>query len=268
MAPKFVAPNISLPSFSCPHCGALASQRWFRLGAIEFGDSQTPWILRSSELAQMKEDRDRKQVEQRIPPSIWELYERLATGEAFFRDLNDWGRHKLELNNIHVSECYSCKRLSLWKFDMLLFPREKFEVEANADLNEDIRRDFDEARAVLDISPRSTAALLRLCIQKLCKQLGYAGKDLNAEIGEMVRKGLAPQVQMALDTVRVVGNESVHPGSMDLRDDRETATKLFTLINRIAYDMITHPKELEGLYSSLPLTKLAGIAERDGQASE
>jgi len=51
--------------------------------------------------------------------------------------------------------------------------------------------------------------------------LGESGKDINADIGNLVKKGLSPLVQKALDTVRVVGNECVHPGTMDLKDDRE-----------------------------------------------
>jgi hypothetical protein len=38
-------------------------------------------------------------------------------------------------------------------------------------------------------------------------------------------------VQQSLDIVRVIGNDAVHPGQIDLTDDIETATKLFVLIN-------------------------------------
>ena len=71
------------------------------------------------------------------------------------------------------------------------------------------------------------------------------------------------RVQQALDIVRVVGNEAVHPGTMDLKDDRETAAKLFGLVNRIAYDTITHPKDLKKLMADLPSDKVAAIAKRD-----
>jgi len=112
---------------------------------------------------------------------------------------------------------------------------------------DDTRADFDEARSVLDLSPRSAAALLRLCIQKLCKHR-LPGKDLNNDIAVLVKQGLDPLVQKALDIVRVVGNNAVHPGELDLKDDRATAAKLFELVNRIAQDLITHPKELQELF--------------------
>jgi len=53
---------------------------------------------------------------------------------------------------------------------------------------------------------------------------------------------------LAFDLVRVIGNNAVHPCALDLKDDRETAAKLFVLVNRIADDMISHPKQLDALY--------------------
>jgi hypothetical protein len=88
---------------------------------------------------------------------------------------------------------------------------------------------------VFGASPRSSAALLRLAIQKLCKHLGFPGDNINADIKAMVGQGLAVQVQRALDIVRVIGNEQVHPGVLDVRDDPEMATRLFELVNFIPH---------------------------------
>ena len=135
----------------------------------------------------------------------------------------------------------------------------------NEDLNKDIQKDYNEAASIVEKSPRAAAALLRLGIQKLCKQLGEEGSNINKDISELVKKGLAIQIQQALDIVRVVGNESVHPGQIDLDDNKEIALKMFELINVIAQTMITQPKEIEKLYSSLPEEKLDGIAKRDSK---
>jgi hypothetical protein len=61
----------------------------------------------------------------------------------------------------------------------------------------------------------------------------------------------------------VIGNEAVHPGELNLRDDREIATKLFKLVNFIAAKMISEPKEIQDLYNGLPSTKLEAINRRD-----
>ncbi len=269
MPPKHVTPVTSCNSFSCPRCGALADQRWFTVGArsIKNDDSSDlPSFWRLEAVGRLRNNSKFASTfeSQKEFEDYFQRVEKAAIGEILLRPANgDTRYHSNVIENVHVSLCYSCKEIALWKYDALLFPREKYDVAPNSDLNEDIRHDFDEAREVLDISPRGAAALLRLCLQKLCLQLGFPGKNINDDIGEMVKKGLNPKIQKALDIVRVVGNEAVHPGTMDLRDDRETAIKLFGLVNHIAFDMITQPKEIEALYSSLPPVKLAAIVKRD-----
>jgi hypothetical protein len=95
--------------------------------------------------------------------------------------------------------------------------------------------------------------------------LGEKGTDLNADIAALVKKGLPATIQKALDLVRVIGNEAVHPGSMDLRDDTATAIALFGLVNMIIQNQITHPKEIDSLYGSLPTAKVDGIKKRDAE---
>jgi hypothetical protein len=102
-------------------------------------------------------------------------------------------------------------------------------------------------------------------VQKLCAQLGEKGSSIDADIASLVKKGLSPVIQQALDSVRVIGNEQVHGGTMDLRDDERTALYLFDLVNLIADQMISQPMAVKALYEKLPPGKLDGIAQRDGK---
>jgi hypothetical protein len=102
---------------------------------------------------------------------------------------------------------------------------------AHPDTPDTVKVDFDEARSVFGRSPRSSAALLRLSIQRICIHLGLPGKNLNEDIGKLVAAGLPIEIQQSLDIVRVVGNNQVHPGTLDVRDDPETAEHLFELVN-------------------------------------
>ena len=68
-----------------------------------------------------------------------------------------------------------------------------------------------------------------------------------------------------MDVVRVVGNNAVHPGSLDMKDDTKTAHKLFALVNLIAEVMISQPKHVEAMYDSLvPEGAKDAISKRDG----
>jgi hypothetical protein len=129
----------------------------------------------------------------------------------------------------------------------------------------DVAQDFDEARATFPTSARASAALLRLALQKLCKDLGQSGENLNADIAALVKSGLRPSIQQALDVVRVIGNNAVHPGEIDVRDDPQTALALFGLINMIVQVMISEPREVTELYSKLPEGALKAIDKRDSQ---
>lgn len=134
----------------------------------------------------------------------------------------------------------------------------------NEDLDQDIKDDYLEARSIVNKSPRGAAALLRLALQKLCKQLGEPGTNINTDIASLVKKGLRPSIQQALDIIRVTGNESVHPGTLDMKDNRDVALEMFKLINLIAEVMITEPKRIDALYGTIvPEDKQKAIEVRD-----
>jgi hypothetical protein len=164
---------------------------------------------------------------------------------------------------VELAECTYCENYSIWYKKQMVYPYSKNALLPNFDLPDDIKADYEEARSIVSLSPRGAAAILRLAIQKLCKHLGEKGKDLNTDIGELVKKGLPPRIQQALDIVRVIGNNAVHPGQIDLNDDPETAEKLFELVNLIADVMITQPKTIDKLYEKIPPGQKEAIENRD-----
>jgi hypothetical protein len=260
MSAKHVPPSISSVSFSCPHCGAHAHQTWYKACAKRIADNSTPDRPDVEQLELVRND-DKLPVEMREKLSIY--FERCIGGEVFLGDRDNAVYKEQSLENVSVSGCYSCKRLAVWINDRVVYPPLRHGVEPNADLPEEVIRDYEEARSIVDLSQRGAAALLRLAIQKMCVVLGEPGKNIDDDIASLVKKGLDPRVQKALDIVRVIGNEAVHPGQIDLRDDRDTATELFSLVNLIADIMISQPKAIDALYDSLPTSKLKGITDRD-----
>jgi hypothetical protein len=158
-----------------------------------------------------------------------------------------------------------CKKFSIWYESKMVYPSFEGVQPPNQDLSEEIQKDYQEAASILQKSPRGSAALLRLAIQKLCKDLGEEGKNINNDIKNLVAKGLPPAVQKSLDIVRVIGNDAVHPGQIDISDDIETAKILFKIVNLIAEKIITEKKEIEEIYNSLPKAKRQEIEKRDSK---
>lgn len=166
---------------------------------------------------------------------------------------------------LSIVTCRACDKLQIWLDDTMIFPKMNNIPEPNESMSDDIKGIYKEAANVFEYSPRASAALLRLAVQKLCKELGEKGNNIDNDIGELVKKGLPEQIQMALDSVRVIGNNAVHPGSIDLNDNKEDAKMLFSVLNFIIDRMIREPKEVEELYGTLPKNSLAHIEKRDNK---
>lgn len=251
-----ILPSPDLTSFSCPHCGAHAAQQWFTLCAKLIQDNlRRPFIPQSEDL-DYSQDADPEEL---AKAKAWVA--KMCSKEIFFSEETK-NFVSTEIHNIFVSNCFNCKRNSLWHNRNLVFPLQRDGSAPNVDLDGDIQADINEARSILNASPRGAAALLRLAVQKLCRQLGEDGKNIDRDIQKLVDKGMDPHLQQAFDTVRVIGNEAVHPGELNLKDDRQTAITLIDLINIVAQQLISNRKAIAAIYATLPKSKLAGIEAR------
>lgn len=265
MSKRPTPPSISATAFDCPHCGAFTTQHWYKLHADRIGEKERVPSIPDAETreriskAKDLEDAQRERLLAWIDTVLagLVLLDRNLSGAYVYSDVG----------NLHLSECYNCKKIAVWVHGTPVFPSQRAGVAPNSDLPQELVADFEEARAIVDNSPRGAAALMRLVVQKLCISLDEKGKNIDDDIASLVSKGLNPLVQKALDVVRVIGNEAVHPGTVDLKDDRDTALRLFGLVNAIADQMITHPKSVNEMYDQLPPAKLAAIDLRNEKAA-
>jgi hypothetical protein len=259
-------PAIDKVAFECPHCAAFTSQTWYELYArARPSDQRTPLMPNPVALEEIRND---KEMKTDLKERMVEYFTKLNAGLVFLERSSDGRTLYLELENLHISQCFVCQKIAIWVKDQLAHPAARTGPAANEDLPEDILRDYNEASSLVAISPRGAAALLRLAIQKLCVHLGGKGKSIDEDIARLVQLGLAPLVQRALDAVRVIGNEAVHPGTLDLKDDVDTANKLFRLVNVIAEQMISNPKHVNEIYAKIPDAKLKAIESRDSKTGE
>jgi len=250
-------PSIHETAFACPHCAAYTSQQWYATFSNPY-EKTSPHFPSVEFVEAMTRDTD---LDQRMREDMKRWAQRMWQREPFLEE--DRKYCDQTVRNLSLSQCFACSKISVWVADRLVFPTKSIGPIPNADLPKDIASVFDEARRVIGESPKGAAALLRLCVQKLCIHLGEKGEKIDEDIKSLVVKGLNPTVRKSLDIVRVVGNEAVHPGTIDLNDDRETALALFDLVNAIADQMISHPKRVDSLYEKLPAGKRQAIEKRD-----
>lgn len=257
------SPGLDKTAFVCPHCKAHALQHWYGLGA--YRRNGAPPLYTVEKIQAVIKAEQAKPAEKRSADNLKaykKLLDSIEHGDPAISD--DDTRYMSPIDNSNISVCFACKRETLWIADKIIYPVPSGEApEPNPDLPTEVRNDYLEAAQVLKVSPRSAAALLRLALEKMCGTLLGQKADINTMIGTLVERGLNPTIQQALDVVRVVGNEAVHPGTLDLKDDVETTGRLFLLINLIAEAMISHPKHVAELYKIIPENKLKGIEQRD-----
>jgi len=183
----------------------------------------------------------------------------------------------------YTAFCSRCNDSSLWrvteyingqfgrhdKSAEMLFPDKGNAPLPDQDMPEDVKADYIEAARIFSKSPRGAAALLRLGLQKLCKHLGQDGKNINTDIRKLSTDNvLPPMVVKVADTVRITGNNAVHPGEMSDEDFDYVASKMFDLLNFIVRKAISEPSELEALYRMTPEAPRMAAERTDGRSDD
>lgn len=220
-----VSPRADLDSFTCPHCGCHATQeRWTLYSCV-------------------------RPVAGTGPRPVCELAQGRKGSKA-----------RTNRNLVTVSLCPECRGACLWVDDTLVHPVTDEVPAPHADLPEDVRVDYEEAAAIRQVSPRGAAALLRLCIEKLCAHAELPGGTLSARIGALAKRGVPPTVQRALDLVRIAGNGAIHPGQSVTTDG---ISSLFGVVNYIAEMLIALPRRIDESYEAIPEGARQAIEKRD-----
>jgi hypothetical protein len=227
MAAKIVPPTLGGDSFSCPHCGALAHQYWFKAIPESYGRGERPVVISPDVIIEMHQMLENSRDDDNgNGKRIREFLTRYQKNEITFTTHKNSSSSHWQMVNVAFSQCHSCDGFAIWVNDGIVYPSHDVAILPHDDMPADVKVDFIEAVEIVNKSPRGAAALLRLAIQKLMPHLNERGKNLNDAIGNLVKNGLDQRVQKALDVVRVTGNNAVHPGELDLKDDTATAMQL------------------------------------------
>lgn len=236
---QYIPPVYGEESFNCPNCSAHAQQNWYEI--IKYASSR------------------RSDYDLSFPLRIFDI----EIGEP----ASEIAKNGYLTNNLTaISKCHVCEKISVWLDGEMVYPVEAIAPLPSPDMPEDVTEIYNEARTISPLSPTAAAALLRLALEKLLPQVGAQKANINVMIGELVSKGLSKKVEQALDSLRVIGNEAVHPGTIDLKDNAEVSITLFKLLNVVVDQMITQQKDIDDMYSLITETKRKGIEDRNNKA--
>jgi Domain of unknown function (DUF4145) len=222
----YFPPKFAEPEFHCPHCGVYAHQYWREMLSTDGGGYNHIYL-------------DAGRASMIVNPE-----ESFTIGHV-----------------VSISKCGRCNSFSLWRQGNLIYPLSSTIVAPNPDMPAPIQTLYEEARSIADRSPRAAVALLRLALEELLPLLGAKKGTIDNMIAELVADGLNKSVQRALDSIRVIGNEAVHPGVIDLGDSPETAQALFRILNFIIEKTITEKNEVDAIYELIPASKRKYIEE-------
>lgn len=224
-------------NFICPHCKINSRQNWLYTNVVNF-DNTNSFDLVGNEYIERNSGSaiDGSGVECGIKP----------------------------INIISIAMCDNCKKATIWIDDVRVYPEALCVDDPIEEMNEDIKKLYLEAARIVEYSPKGAGAILRLALQTLIKELGYTG-NINDCIKKMVQNGLDSKIQKAMDSIRVIGNNAVHPGEINLDETKENVLVLFRLLNYIVKELIVKPKEIDDLFSELPDGALSAINKRDNK---
>jgi hypothetical protein len=174
--------------------------------------------------------------------------------------------------------CHRCNKASFWLAvpevlsgpgqHRMLWPVRLGGIPAHPEMPADVLRLYDEARQVAAVSPRAAVTLLRVAVDILLRHVvpDAGGKTLTDVVGLAVKQGLNPAVRAALDSLRVIGNDAVHPERLvlDEQDPSVKVTTLCKLLNLVVEQLISVPRLAAEMFESLPDGVRKSIERRDG----
>ncbi len=164
-----------------------------------------------------------------------------------------------------TSRCHKCHEDCVWYNKKMIYPVNTGLPRAHSDMPAEVRTLYEESAQIYNISRRASLALLRIAIEMLVNELsGNSGGRLFDKIGTLKSKNIInDMIQEAFDSFRVIGNQVVHPGQIELDDNIDHAI-LFSILNFMVDIGIAKPLQIRKLFEdSVPDPQKEAINKRD-----
>lgn len=161
-------------------------------------------------------------------------------------------------DHVHMAFCYSCSRPSIWTDEKMVYPPAKGHISPNEDMPVEAKKTFNEAEAILNLSPRASCMLMRLCLEQVLESLKIKGDRLYDKINNVAPEDSS--LHIFLEACRLAGNDYVHNGKVSSLGSEETAVDtsdaLAVFINEIIEQLISRPKRAAEIRNKFDKSKL------------
>jgi hypothetical protein len=274
--------------FTCPHCKTPIEQKWYGLGITDpknlsvltsfskdiknyYASQCTHCDQYSFWFSNMMKEFNIKKNKSKNPILIDLMNEfvKLNQSEKFETVLR-------EANNKFIGEDLKKYEYNLIRFSgilqkkpdelgWLLYPIAGEAPIPHQDLPNNIKDIYNEANSIQQQSPRAAAALLRLALEMLIealdKNIPSKHDDLYKKINYLYseKRIIDEIIYKMMHSIRILGNENIHPGQIILSDDKKTSTSLFCLINFIVEKTITIEKMTNTIFNLIPEEKTKNL---------
>lgn len=247
MDKKYYIPKYFGRSFNCPHCRVYSRQEWgyLRSRDLNYEDYCSNTKYDGPELVDYNTGYE-------YPDSNIKYVGPDLLGDICLDD------------SFAVSRCDHCKKWVLWKDLKIIYPRSITVENPNPDMPEVAKKLYMESAQILQDSPRASAALLRLALQEILNKVVKGGEknSINDNIG-ILSKEVDKTTQKALDLIRINGNNAVHPGEIQIKE--ETTEYMYKLLNIIVQKLISDKKQIDDLFKKLPKNIKESIERRESK---
>ena len=128
-----------------------------------------------------------------------------------------------------------------------------------------IRQDYEEACAIVTLSPKASATLSRRCLQGMIRDFwGITKPTLNKEIDELQDK-IPADLWSSIDALRQLGNIGAHmekDTNVIVDIDPDEANSLIQLIELLMKEWYINREERKKLFSNIITTNQTKQSER------
>lgn len=120
----------------------------------------------------------------------------------------------VQLATVVCPRCMGMKHAILKNDNVLAYhPSSEFRQRPSSNVPAPAQEDYEEAVAVLPMSPKASAALARRCLEWMLREQGFTGRNLAelvAKLADDASCGLAKPTRETVDHIRGFGNFAAH----------------------------------------------------------